>query len=210
VAPRARSRAEQPFAAEVASLLSALPNARRHVCYSSPAGTDRRGPDFDTAGRLTADVLGGLALPRGAEAYLCGPTAFLHDVSAALVALGVEPSRIRTEIFGAQPSLTPGLMPEPVRAPHPPTGSAGDGPLVTFARSGLSVPWHQDYASLLELAEACDVPTRWSCRTGVSHNCESGLLAGTVSYLPDPVEDPAVGNVLICCARPRGELALDL
>ncbi len=28
--------------------------------------------------------------------------------------------------------------------------------------------------SLLELAEACDVPVRWSCRAGVCHNCEVG------------------------------------
>jgi len=63
---------------------------------------------------------------------------------------------------------------------------------------------------LLELAEACSVPTRWSCRTGVCHNCESGLLAGAVAYSPDPVEAPADGNVLICCSRPRGDVVLDL
>ena len=67
-----------------------------------------------------------------------------------------------------------------------------------------------DYASLLELAEACDVPVRWSCRTGVCHTCETGLLSGTVGYAPDPVEPPAAGSTLICCSQPSGDLVLDL
>jgi ferredoxin len=54
------------------------------------------------------------------------------------------------------------------------------------------------------------VPTRWSCRTGVCHRCESGLLSGGVGYAPEPVDAPAQGNVLICCSQPRGELVLDL
>ncbi|MGJ6969860.1 2Fe-2S iron-sulfur cluster-binding protein [Streptosporangium sp. G11] len=37
---------------------------------------------------------------------------------------------------------------------------------------------------MLELAEACGIPTRWSCRTGVCHTCESGLLSGAVGYSP--------------------------
>jgi ferredoxin len=81
---------------------------------------------------------------------------------------------------------------------------------VAFARSGLTVPWNPAYASLLELAEACDVPARWSCRTGVCHNCETGLLSGAVAYTMDPVDPPAEGNVLICSAQPDGALVLDL
>jgi len=81
---------------------------------------------------------------------------------------------------------------------------------IAFARSSLTVPWDQRYASLLELAEACDVPVRWSCRTGVCHTCETALLSGTVGYTPDPVEEPAGGSVLICCSQPRGDLVLDL
>jgi ferredoxin len=86
----------------------------------------------------------------------------------------------------------------------------GDGPAVSFVRSDLTVPWRADYPSLLELAEACDVPVRWSCRTGVCHNCESGLLSGDVAYDPEPVDAPAAGNVLVCSARPRTAVVLDL
>ena len=119
-------------------------------------------------------------------------------------------ARIRTEVFGAGPSQTPGIAPTAARPPHPPAGQPGSGPRVAFARSDLSAHWDPGYASLLEFAEACDVPVRWSCRTGVCHTCETALISGTVRYSPDPVEDPAEGNILICCSQPHDDLVLDL
>ena len=81
---------------------------------------------------------------------------------------------------------------------------------MTFTRSGLTVPWRDDATSLLEFAEACDIPTRWSCRTGICHTCEVGLLAGSVAYDPPPIDLPADGNVLICCSTPVADLTIDL
>jgi len=206
----ARSRSEEPFAAESRALLAPLANGHRHVCYSRPGPGDVQGRDFQTAGRLSSTMLAALDLPRAADAYICGPAAFMAEVSAALVGLGVDGSRVHTEIFGAAPSQTPGIAPAAARPPHLPPGEPGDGPQVAFARSGLTVRWDRGHASLLELAEACDVPVRWSCRTGVCHTCETGLLSGTVSYAPDPVDDPADGSALICCSQPRGDLVLDM
>ena len=206
----ARSRAAEPFAAESRSLLAALASGHRHICYSHPDPQDVEGRDYQTAGRLSPEVLAALDLPGDADAYLCGPAGFMAEVSAALAGLGVDGTRVHTEIFGAMPSQTPGIQAPAARPPHPPAGGQGDGPRVAFARSGLTVRWGRDYASLLELAEACDVPVRWSCRTGVCHTCETGLLSGTVSYSPEPVDDPAVGSALICCSQPRADLALDL
>ncbi len=206
----ARNGTERPFAAETAELLAALPGARSHVWFSRPGTADEPGRDYDTAGRVSTASLGRLGLPSDAEAYLCGPADFLTDVGAALAEVGVAPARIRTEIFGSGPALTPGIASSPARSPHLPDGPPGDGPTVSFARSDVTLRWSAGYGSLLELAEACDVPTRWSCRTGVCHNCESGLLAGDVAYAPEPVDEPAAGNVLICCAQPRGDVVLDL
>src|SRR5580658_453063 len=206
----ARSRAEEPFADESRSLLTGLAHGHRHVCYSRPDPSDVQGRDYQTAGRLSASVLAALSLPSDADAYLCGPPAFMAEISTALVDLGIDPGRVRTEIFGAAPSQTPGIAAAAARPPHPPTGDPGDGPEVAFARSGLTVRWASRYASLLELAEACDVPVRWSCRTGVCQTCDTDVMSGTVSYAPDPVEDPAQGTVLICCSQPRSDLVLDL
>ncbi|WP_250038326.1 MOSC and FAD-binding oxidoreductase domain-containing protein [Paractinoplanes maris] len=206
----ARNGQERPFAAEAAALLARLPRAHSYVCLSRPGPDDRLGHDYDGAGHLTAELLRTLELPAGGDAYLCGPAAFLTDVTAALVETGVPAGRIHTEIFGSQPGLTPGIGATPGRAPHPPAGEPGTGPAVSFARSDLTVPWPAGTASLLDLAEACDVPVRWSCRVGVCHNCESGLLSGEVTYSTDPVDPPAAGNVLICSSHPRGDVVLDL
>jgi ferredoxin-NADP reductase/MOSC domain-containing protein YiiM len=206
----ARRRAAEPFAAESRSLLAGLPRAHRYVSYSRPGPDDVEGRDYQLAGRLSADALAGLGLPRDADAYICGPAAFMTEVSAALAGLGLDRARVHTEIFGAAGALTPGIAPAAARPPHPPAGQPGTGPQVAFARSGLTVGWGPGYGSLLELAEACDVPVRWSCRTGVCHTCETALLSGAVSYSPDPVDEPADGSTLICCAEPRGDLVLDL
>ena len=134
----------------------------------------------------------------------------MADVTEALTRLGVDRAHLHTEVFGAGEASTPGIAARPLPAPHPPAGDPGRGPEVTFARVGLTVPWRDDVASLLELAEACDVPTRWSCRTGICHSCEAGLLGGAVSYDPQPVDPPADGNVLVCCAVPSDDVVIDL
>jgi ferredoxin len=206
----ARSSRDHCFAAEARALLASLPNVHTHVYYSRPGPNDLVGRDFDTASRLTASVLAELGPPLDAEAYLCGPTPFMEEISAGLAAIGIEGSGIHTEPFGPAPGMTPGIAATPARTPHPPTGQPGNGPTIEFARSNLAIPWSSDYTSLLELAEACDVPVRWSCRTGVCHNCETTLIAGDLDYNPEPVEPPANGSALICCSQPRDDVALDL
>jgi ferredoxin-NADP reductase/MOSC domain-containing protein YiiM/ferredoxin len=206
----ARSSHDHSFAAEARALLASLPNVHTHVCYSRPGSDDLEGRDFQSAGRLTASRLAELSPPRDAEAYLCGPIPFMDEISAGLAAMGIDASCIHTEPFGPAPGLTPGIAATPARPPHPPSGRAPNGPTIEFARSNLAIPWSSDYASLLELAEACDVPVRWSCRTGVCHSCETTVIEGDVRYSPEPVEPPAEGSALICCSQPRDDIVLDL
>jgi ferredoxin-NADP reductase/MOSC domain-containing protein YiiM/ferredoxin len=206
----ARNGAQHPFAEEAGALLGQLSDAHRVICYSHPAPRDRNPDDFDIAGRLTADVIEQAGVPVDADFYLCGPNAFMHDIAAALTARGAAPDRVSAEVFGAEDPITPGVVGAPKRAPHPPPGQPGPGPAVSFSRSNLTAAWDPGFASLLEFAEACDVPVRWSCRTGVCHTCVTGLVSGRVSYRPDPLEPPEDGSVLICCSRPDGEVMLDL
>jgi ferredoxin-NADP reductase len=53
-------------------------------------------------GRIGQDLLARVGWPPGERPliYVCGPTAFVETTANALVALGHEPSRIRTERFG--------------------------------------------------------------------------------------------------------------
>jgi ferredoxin-NADP reductase/MOSC domain-containing protein YiiM/ferredoxin len=206
----ARNGLEHSFATETRDLVASLPNAQAHVYYSHPMPNDLEGRDFDSAGRLTASVLAKLKPPYDAEAYLCGPATFMDDISAGLAALAFSASQIHTEPFGPAASQTPGIAATPTRAPHPPAGEPGNGPTIAFARSNLAIPWNSDYGTLLELAESCDVPVRWSCRTGVCQTCETTLIAGNVDYSPDPVEPATDGSVFICCSQPRDDIVLDL
>jgi ferredoxin-NADP reductase/MOSC domain-containing protein YiiM len=206
----ARDGGENPFAAECRELLDQLPGSQFHVFYSRPAASDRLGADYTAAGRLSVEVLDALGPPRDSDAYLCGPAAFMTALSAGLREYGLAAARIHTEIFGAAAALTPGIAAATSSPPHQPPGTPGAGPDVDFARSGITAAWGPQYASLLEFAEACDVPTRWSCRTGVCHNCETAVLSGSVRYDPEPLEPPAEGNVLICCSTPAGKLVIDL
>jgi ferredoxin-NADP reductase/MOSC domain-containing protein YiiM len=206
----ARDHGEHPFAAESRDLLRSLPHGHGVVRYSRPGPGDRQGVDFDAGGHWTAEALAAVPVPPDADFYLCGPTAFLRDLTAGLVGLGIRRDRVHQEIFGPSSPITPGIAAAPPRRPHPPPGPAGSGPLVAFARTGLTVRWSPSFGSLLELAEACDVPVRWSCRTGVCHTCESGLVSGSVDYGPEPVDPPGEGDVLVCCSRPRTDVIVDL
>src|SRR5262245_26572753 len=207
----ARDRQHHPFAAEVRQLMLALTHGRSYVCYSRPGAGDKVGEDFDATGHLSRSVFDEVGVPREADVYLCGPTRFMADMKEALATLGVAPSRIHVEIFNGSESMTPGVVGAATRAPHIPKDDANTGPLVSFARSGIAAHWKASaYQSILELAEACDVPVRWSCRSGVCHNCESGLVSGAVAYEPQPLTKPADGNLLVCCSQPIRDVVIDL
>ena len=207
----ARDREHHPFAGEVRRLILALTNGRSYVYYSRPGLRDKVGEDFDATGHLSRSVFDEVGFPREADVYLCGPTPFMADMKEVLANSGVAPGRIHMEIFNGSESMTPGVVGAVTRTPHLPKDDANTGPLVSFARSGIAAHWKAStYQSILELAEACDVPVRWSCRTGVCHSCESGLVSGAVIYEPEPLDMPAQGNVLICCSQPVRDVVIDL
>lgn len=207
----ARDREHHPFAAEVHRLMLALPRGRSYLCYSRPAPSDKLGEDFDAAGHLSQLVFEKAAISRESDVYLCGPAPFMAEMKAALAAYGIPPERIYIEIFSGSEPMSPGVVRAATRTPHLPEGDASTGPLVSFARSGIAAHWNSSvYQSILELAEACDVPVRWSCRAGVCHSCESGLVSGAVAYGPEPLDQPAEGNLLVCCSRPIRDLVIDL
>lgn len=206
----ARNRDQHAFGPEVGELLAALPDGHRLIAYSRPAAADGSGADYDLAGRLDLAALERARVPNDADYYVCGPDGFMRAIGAVLAARGVAPERIATEVFGAIATHSSGIVKAGERAPHTPDGPLGDGPVVTFSRSNLAAHWDDRYHSLLEFTEACDVPVGFGCRNGTCHNCESGLLAGEVTYHIEPLEPPPEGRVLVCSSRPSSELTLDL
>jgi ferredoxin-NADP reductase/MOSC domain-containing protein YiiM len=207
----ARDAHHHPFATEVRRLMLALPHGRRYVCYSRPGSDDTMTGDFNATGHLSRSVFDTVGLPRDADVYICGPAPFMGEMKAALAALGVAPARMHVELFNGSESMTPGVVGAAPRPPHLPNSDAETGAVVSFARSGIAAHWNAScYQSILELAEACDVPVRWSCRTGVCHSCESGLISGAIAYGPEPLDRPADGNLLVCCSQPIGDIVIDL
>lgn len=205
----ARDAEQHVFAAEAHQRLLALPHAHERIFYTSSDASAPNGTPV-LRGRPTLAALTSLGLPADASAYVCGPAPFMADLRAALGELGIAPERVHTELFGALAPINPGVADVRQATPHRPPGPEGTGPQITFARSGLAVRWADRHGSLLELADACDVPTRYSCRTGVCHTCLTPLLSGDVTYAPDPLVAPAEGAVLVCCAQPDGDVVLDM
>ncbi|CAN5182730.1 MOSC and FAD-binding oxidoreductase domain-containing protein [soil metagenome] len=194
----ARDEQHHVFGTEAQGLISRLADGHERTFYTA------------TGPRPDATALGALGISSSASAYLCGPEAFMTDISAALTSLGLAPNAIHSEIFAARSAINPGVVATEHPEPHQPPGPQGDGPLVTFARSSLGVRWQTNQRTILEFAEACDVPTRWSCRTGVCHTCSTAVLSGDATYVTPPLESPPGGEVLICCAAPADDLVLDL
>jgi ferredoxin-NADP reductase/MOSC domain-containing protein YiiM len=205
----ARNGAEHPFAQESRALIGKLPRARSQIVYSRPTATDQPGVDFDASGHIEVTMLEKLEVPKSGDFYICGPSSFLYQLREALQNWGVDAHNVHTEVFGALETITPGMA-RVAHTPHLPQGTSGSGPVVSFSRTGITTEWDPKYQSLLELAEACDVPVRWSCRTGVCHTCITGLIGGSIMYNPEPLERPSPGNLLVCCSQPKDSVTLDL
>jgi ferredoxin-NADP reductase len=208
----ARDGTQHPFLEEAHQLLQSLPRAHEHLFHtaSTSGESEAAQPIPVTSGRPTLASLSGLGLPIDAAVYLCGPAVFMSAMHDSLVELGFAAERLHTEQFGTRPAINPGVTDAPHAAPHQPPGAPGAGPEITFARSGLTVRWSPRHRSLLELADRCDVPTRWSCRTGVCHTCVTPIISGNVSYDPSPLEMPGRDEALICCAQPTSDVVIDL
>jgi ferredoxin-NADP reductase/MOSC domain-containing protein YiiM len=204
-----RNRVDHPFAEESRSLLKQLSRGRGYIVYSRPTAIDQLGADFDTPGHIDTALLEKIGVSQGSDFYLCGPPSFLQNMRDGLRNWGVLAGSVHTEIFGSLEAITPGMA-QVDHTPHLPLGLPGSGPPVSFARSGITAAWDPKFASLLELAEACDVPVRWACRVGVCHTCMTGLIDGSTTCNPEPLERPAPGNVLVCCSQPTAAVTLDL
>jgi ferredoxin-NADP reductase len=204
----ARNASQHAFATEAHELMTSMPRAHEHVFYTADDEPGAVTPVI--TGRPTRDTFAALGVPTDACAYVCGPAAFMTAMESMLGELGVAADHVYTELFGGRSAINPGVVDAKHVDPHQPSGANRTGPQITFARSGLTVRWSDSDGSLLDLADACDVPTRFSCRTGVCHTCITALLSGEIDYAPSPLEQPESGEALICCSHPVGDVVLDL
>ena len=198
----ARDGSHLSFQDEITALLTTLTDSERLIAFSQPAPKDVQGSDYDVHGRLDLTALSPLAIPPSAEYYICGPSGFLSYFRDELIRAEVDQALIYEESFG-------GAIAGKSGAPAVSTGEEGKFS-ITATRSNRVLGWSSASGTLLELAEAELIPVPFACRVGVCHQCESGLLAGSITYEPQPLDPPPAGRVLLCCARPTSNLILDL
>lgn len=202
----ARNQHEHAFVGEVRELAARHWNLHAHIRYSAADAM----PDVDddvvrfqrSAGHVDIDFLRQVLPFDDYDFYLCGPASFMQSMYDGLRGLNVVADRIRFEAFG----------PATVRIDKPQVAvqlvapSAVSIP-VRFARSGASADWDGSHASLLEFAEAQGLPAPSGCRSGTCGACALPLLAGEVAYTRGCAAELANGQVLMCSAIPKPDMA---
>ncbi|MEV0981676.1 MOSC and FAD-binding oxidoreductase domain-containing protein [Streptomyces sp. NPDC049915] len=208
---QARSSRELAFGPYARHLAGSRDGLHTHLLFSRPLPGDTPGRDFDEQGRLTPAALERILPSLDADYYVCGPAGFMADVVAGLAGLGVPADRVHHEFFGAARPLTGEEPTEGHTDAGPPARDADGRPVtVTFARSGVTVPWRENTFSLLALAEQAGLRPDASCRTGLCGTCVTGLDAGEVAYVIEPTAPVEPGQVPVCCARPTTSVMIDL
>lgn len=206
--------------------------------YRAPTDADIAAGLFDAVGVIDKAFLRRHLPIDDYEVYICGPTPFMAAMYQLLQQLGVSKDRIAYEFFGkASPLDTVAPKPALPRAAsraaptiqsltfitNPDAWAASDDaatPIndataptrsdVIFRKSDASAQWDGAAASLLELAEDAGLNPEFSCRAGICNSCKCTLISGQVEYFEQPLIPPQAGQVLICCARPKGPVVLDI
>jgi ferredoxin-NADP reductase len=151
---------------------------------------------FTDRGAFTSELADALARqPLGTHLYVCGPTAFIADVTAMATDLGWPPSRVHVEHFGTD-AFDPG---EPFEV-H-----------LTLSGDRFTV---DPGVSLLAALQARGHDVAHLCRQGVCGECRIAVTGGAILhrdlYLSEAERD--TGDAMMCCvsraAGERLELAL--
>jgi ferredoxin-NADP reductase len=200
-----RHAADHVFRTRLRQLAERWANLRMHVFYEQSHTQGSSDHDYQHLGRIDISILREHLPTLDLDYYLCGPPAMMKSLSEALRASGVAPERISTESFGPS-SLS-------ISAPSPSgrESQAGSPEItVTFARSGITVPWAANLQSLLELAHINGVEISSGCQYGDCGTCMVRLLEGQVKYRHATGARPDPECCLPCSCCPETSVVLDV
>jgi len=193
---------EHAFKSQLESLAEGHARFHLNVVYSRPETGDVEGRDYQHAGHVDVDLLR-RSLPHGRHRFfVCGPPAMMNSLVPALAAWGVAREDIHHEAFGpAAPRGAPGVPDRPA--------DAAESIEIRFARTGRTLLWSGQDASLLDFAERNGVAVDSGCRSGSCGSCETKLVSGEVRYADTPDHVIAAGHCLLCVGKPSSPLVLD-
>lgn len=202
-----RNGSEHTMGAHVRKLAAENDSVRVHISYSQPRDEDVLDRDYENSGHIDVALLEGILPGKDFDFYLCGPFPFLKSLYNGLIDWGIPEKRIRYEFFGPAKVLRAGSKRD---QPIPGKEQISGAMQVSFSRSGVSVPWDPSSESLLDLAEAQGLHPDFSCRSGICQTCSCKLVAGEIEYFQEPIDVPEPGCVLICSARPKTDVTIDV
>jgi ferredoxin-NADP reductase/ferredoxin len=207
-----RSGEHHPLKNELAELAKLHQNIQLVTVYSAPVARDVMGRDYDLRGRLSLEVIKKSLRGNGYKYFLCGPGPFMESMVSGLEEWGVSADKIHFEAFGPASVKRGTLAPSTIDGGAlAATGSArgASGPQeVRFDLSGVTAPWTTTVESLLELAEAHQIPVESGCRAGNCGTCAMSIKSGKVAYSTPPGSPPPAGMCLPCICVPSGPLVL--
>lgn len=157
------------------------------------------------AGRLDGDKVRELYRHFGAglqasQCFVCGPDTMIENVTEALLALGMDESRLHSERFGV-PRKSAGDRPEK------PAARTAEQAEITVIMDGhvRSFDMRRDDENIVDAAAEHGIDLPYSCKGGVCATCRCHVREGEVSmdtnYGLEPWEVEA-GFVLACQSRP--------
>lgn len=196
-----RNSEEHAYKAVLEAHAATHASLRLHIVYSRPGPMDELGRDFQHHGHVDVDLLR-RTLPLGRhQFYVCGPPAMMQTLVPAMADWGVPIADLHYEAFGPASVKLPGAEPAPAT-------------LVTevevqFRRSGRTLTWDGQDASLLDFAERHGVAVESGCRSGGCGSCETRVAEGSVQYERAPDHDVAADHCLLCVGRPATPLVLE-
>jgi uncharacterized protein len=212
-----RSGEHHPLRNELAALARQNKNIQIVTVYSTPAPGDVIGRDFDRRGRLTLEIVQKSLRGSGHDFYICGPGSLMESMVVGLEQSGIAPQHIHFEAFGPA-SVKRAGRPKPGdgsdnRSAGPsqiPNGTpqSAPAPSILFELSGITAAWSDKTDSLLELAEAHQIPVESGCRAGNCGTCAMAIKSGKVVYSTPPGSPPPAGSCLPCICVPDGPLVL--
>ena len=173
-------------------------------CFSEQDVSGEEDVGFYHRGRVDISLLQQTLKFARYQFYVCGPRPMMESLIPELEDLGVSSDDVFYESFG--PASLTRHQPSSATLAEKPSKPA----LVTLSRSDLILEWDSQFDSLLAFVEAKGIAADSGCRAGSCGTCQTTLLSGEVEYNQQPDADIAAGRCLLCIAKPKSDLTLDL
>lgn len=191
----ARHAGDMAFAGALRDIRRAMPYLEVRLFLTGISAPVAVGGIPATPGRpdLHAEIE---SLPETARIHVCGPAAMVNDVRDVQTGLDRRNDLLRYELFAA--------------AEETAIVDAVESAIVRLQPDDMAATWRRDDGPLLAWIERhTDHRPPAACRSGLCRTCRAHLRRGSVAY-PAGISPPSSAEVLLCCARPAGDIEIEL